>query len=82
MAVNLGFLGFFKYYNFFLDNFVQAFSFLGHPISIKGLDIVLPIGISFYTFQTMSYTMDVYYEKLKPTKDIIAFGAFVSFFLN
>jgi alginate O-acetyltransferase complex protein AlgI len=80
LAVNLGFLGFFKYYNFFLDNFVQAFSFLGHPISIQGLDIVLPIGISFYTFQTMSYTMDVYYEKLNPTKDIIAFGAFVSFF--
>jgi D-alanyl-lipoteichoic acid acyltransferase DltB (MBOAT superfamily) len=80
LAVNLGFLGFFKYYNFFLDNVVQAFSFFGHPISIQGLDIVLPIGISFYTFQTMSYTMDVYYEKLKPTKDIIAFGAFVSFF--
>ena len=80
LVVNLGFLGFYKYYNFFLDNFIQAFTFFGHPISINGLDIVLPIGISFYTFQTMSYTMDVYYEKLKPTKDFIAFGAFVSFF--
>jgi D-alanyl-lipoteichoic acid acyltransferase DltB (MBOAT superfamily) len=80
VALNLGFLGFFKYYNFFLDSLVKAFYFFGHPISIQGLDIVLPIGISFYTFQTMGYTIDVYYEKIKPTKDFIAFGAFVSFF--
>ena len=80
IAVNLGFLGFFKYYNFFLDNFVKAFSFLGSPIDIQGLDIVLPVGISFYTFQTMSYSIDVYKRKLEPTKDFIAFSAFVSFF--
>ena len=80
IIINLGFLGFFKYYNFFLDNFVQAFSFLGSPIKARGLDIVLPVGISFYTFQTMSYSLDVYYEKLEPTKDFIAFSAFVSFF--
>ena len=78
--VNLGFLGFFKYYNFFLDNFITAFSFFGHPINAQGLNIVLPVGISFYTFQTLSYTIDVYKRKLEPTKDFIAFTAFVSFF--
>ena len=78
--VNLGFLGFFKYYNFFLDNFVAAFSFFGTPINAQGLNIILPVGISFYTFQTLSYTIDVYKRKLEPTKDFIAFTAFVSFF--
>ncbi|MCL4147772.1 UNVERIFIED_CONTAM: hypothetical protein GTU68_031877 [Idotea baltica] len=80
ILVNLGFLGFFKYYNFFLDNFVAVFSFLGKPIDPQGLNIILPVGISFYTFQTLSYTIDVYKKKLKPTKDFIAFSAFVSFF--
>ena len=80
ILVNLGFLGFFKYYNFFLDNFITAFSFFGTPINVQGLNIILPIGISFYTFQTLSYTIDVYKRKLKPTKDFIAFTAFVSFF--
>lgn len=80
IIVNLGFLGFFKYYNFFLDNFTQAFSFFGRDISSNSLNIILPVGISFYTFQTLSYTIDVYKGKLRPTKDIIAFSAFVSFF--
>jgi alginate O-acetyltransferase complex protein AlgI len=80
ILVNLGFLGFFKYYNFFLDNFITAFSLFGSPINVQGLNIVLPVGISFYTFQTLSYTIDVYKRKLKPTKDFIAFTAFVSFF--
>ena len=80
ILVNLGFLGFFKYYNFFLDNFVTAFSFFGTPINAQGLNIILPVGISFYTFQTLSYTIDVYKRKLEPTKDFIAFTAFVSFF--
>ena len=80
LLVNLGFLGFFKYYNFFLDNFVSAFSFFGTPINAQGLNIILPVGISFYTFQTLSYTIDVYKRKLEPTKDFIAFTAFVSFF--
>ncbi len=80
IAVNLGFLGFFKYYNFFLDNFIQAFSWFGTPISVRALSIVLPVGISFYTFQTLSYSIDVYRKKLEPTKDLIAFAAFVSFF--
>ena len=80
IAVNLGFLGFFKYYNFFLDNFVSAFSFFGTPINAQGLNIILPVGISFYTFQTLSYTIDVYKRKLESTKDFVAFTAFVSFF--
>lgn len=80
ILVNLGFLGFFKYYNFFLDNFIIAFSFFGTPINAQGLNIILPVGISFYTFQTMSYTIDVYKRKLEPTKEFFAFSAFVSFF--
>lgn len=80
LVVNLGFLGFFKYYNFFLDNFIDAFSFFGKEISVQGLNIILPVGISFYTFQTLSYTIDVYKKKLEPTKDIVSFLAFVSFF--
>lgn len=80
ILINLGFLGFFKYYNFFLDNFIQAFSFFGRPIQGNSLNIILPVGISFYTFQTLSYTIDVYRRKLEPTKDFVAFTAFVSFF--
>ena len=80
ILVNLGFLGFFKYYNFFLDNFVSAFSFFGQEINANSLNIILPVGISFYTFQTLSYSIDVYKRKLEPTKDIFAFAAFVSFF--
>jgi D-alanyl-lipoteichoic acid acyltransferase DltB (MBOAT superfamily) len=80
ILINLGFLGFFKYYNFFLDNFITAFSFFGTEIKANSLNIVLPVGISFYTFQTLSYSIDVYKRKLEPTKDFIAFSAFVSFF--
>lgn len=80
IIVNLGILCFFKYYNFFLDNFIAAFSFFGAEIRANSLNIILPVGISFYTFQTLSYTIDVYKRKLNPTKDFIAFLAFVSFF--
>lgn len=80
ILVNLGFLGFFKYYNFFLENFTAAFSFFGMGIEASSLNIILPVGISFYTFQTLSYTIDVYKRKLTPTRDFIAFAAFVSFF--
>ena len=80
ILVNLGFLGFFKYYNFFLDNFITAFLFFGTEIKANSLNIILPVGISFYTFQTLSYTIDVYKRKFEPTKDFIAFAAFVSFF--
>ncbi len=78
--VNIGLLGFFKYYNFFVDAFVDAFSLFGLSIQPNTLNIILPVGISFYTFQTMSYTIDVYRGKLKPTRDFISFAAFVSFF--
>ena len=78
--VNLGFLGFFKYYNFFLENFVDAFSLFGMQINANSLNIILPVGISFYTFQTLSYTIDVYRKKLVTTKDFIAFSVFVCFF--
>lgn len=80
IIINLGFLGFFKYYNFFIDNFVTMFSFFGAQIHPRSLQIILPVGISFYTFQTLSYTIDVYKRKLAATKDFIAFAAFVSFF--
>jgi alginate O-acetyltransferase complex protein AlgI len=80
ILVNLGLLGFLKYFNFFLDNFITAFSVLGMEIKPNSLNIILPVGISFYTFQTLSYSIDVYRRKLKPTKDFIAFSAFVSFF--
>jgi alginate O-acetyltransferase complex protein AlgI len=80
IIINLGFLGLFKYYNFFLDNLLNAFSFFGTEIKSNSLNIILPVGISFYTFQTMSYSIDVYKRKLEPTKDFIAFSAFVTFF--
>jgi len=80
MLVNLGFLGVFKYYNFFADSFADLLQGLGMNADFATLNILLPVGISFYTFQTMSYTIDVYRRKLEPTKDIFAFFAFVSFF--
>lgn len=80
MAVNLGILGFFKYYNFFVESFADLISCFGLRPNYYTLNIILPVGISFYTFQTMSYTIDVYKRKLEPTRDFIAFSAFVSFF--
>ncbi len=80
VIVNLGFLGFFKYYNFFLENFLAAFTLFGWEIKAHTLGIILPVGISFYTFQALSYTIDVFRRKLEPTRDFIAFAAFVSFF--
>jgi len=80
LGVNLGMLGFFKYFNFFLDNFITAFSFFGSEIQAQSLNIILPVGISFYTFQTLSYTIDLYRNRIKATHDFVAFAAFVSFF--
>ncbi len=80
MTINLGMLGFYKYFNFFIDNFITAFTFLGMPIQANTLDIILPVGISFYTFQTLSYVIDVYRRQLEPTKNLAAFIAFVTFF--
>ncbi len=77
---NLGLLGFFKYFNFFADNLVKVFGELGWTVHPIIQSIVLPVGISFYTFQTLSYTIDVYRGKLKPTDNLIDYLAFVSFF--
>jgi len=60
LFTNLGLLGFFKYFNFFQNSFIQAFTFFGHDLEGFSLTIILPVGISFYTFQTLSYTLDVY----------------------
>ncbi|QHT71078.1 MBOAT family protein [Rhodocytophaga rosea] len=80
LIVNLGMLGFFKYFNFFVDSFVDAFGSLGITLQATTLQIILPVGISFYTFQTLSYTIDIYRRTLKATDDPVAFLAFVSFF--
>lgn len=77
---NFGLLLFFKYYNFFLESFIDAFHFFGSTFTESTLQIVLPVGISFYTFQTVSYTIDIYRGNIKPTKNGIVFFAFVSFF--
>ncbi|OFX61058.1 MAG: acyltransferase [Bacteroidetes bacterium GWA2_30_7] len=77
---NLGLLGFFKYFNFFIDSLNTLLSTLSLPINTNTLSIILPVGISFYTFQSLSYTIDIYRNKIKPTKDIISFFSFVSFF--
>ena len=78
---NIGLLGFFKYYNFFVDSWVDFITIFGYELkSSWTLQIILPVGISFYTFQTMSYSLDIYYKRLTPTKDFISFATFVSFF--
>ncbi len=81
VCFNLGMLGFFKYFNFFVDSWVALLQDLGYNARNDfSLNIVLPVGISFYTFQTMSYTIDVYRRKLRPTTDFLSFAAFVAFF--
>jgi D-alanyl-lipoteichoic acid acyltransferase DltB (MBOAT superfamily) len=80
IMVNLGILGFFKYFGFFVDTAVTALDRLGFDASRPGLDIVLPVGISFYTFQTMSYTIDVYRRRIAPTRDLLSFAVYVAFF--
>jgi len=80
LSVNLGLLGVLKYFNFFTTSFHDAFNSIGIEVDSFTINIILPVGISFYTFQTLSYTIDVYRDKLKPTSDIVAFFAFVSFF--
>ena len=80
IVFNLGMLGFFKYWNFFTAEFSEFLTLLGFVASIPMLDVVLPVGISFYTFQTMSYTIDVYRGKTKPTDQFLDFALYVSFF--
>ncbi|MDX1686165.1 MAG: MBOAT family O-acyltransferase [Saprospiraceae bacterium] len=80
LFINIGMLGFFKYFNFFVESFVDAFTFFGATLDVDRLNIILPVGISFYTFQTLSYTLDIYKKRLKPTKNFFAFLGFVAFF--
>lgn len=80
LVVNLGVLGFFKYFNFFAESLRQGALSFGVELDATTLNIVLPVGISFYTFQTLSYTLDCYREKLKPTDQFLEHAAFVAFF--
>jgi D-alanyl-lipoteichoic acid acyltransferase DltB (MBOAT superfamily) len=80
LGINLGFLGVFKYYNFFVKSWVEAFASLGIDMEATTLSIILPVGISFYTFQTLSYTIDVYRKQLEPTSSLLNFSAYVAFF--
>jgi D-alanyl-lipoteichoic acid acyltransferase DltB (MBOAT superfamily) len=80
LLFNLGLLGFFKYYNFFIESWVSSWESVGVEMHVSTLQIILPVGISFYTFQTLSYTIDVYKNKIKPTDSFIEFASFVAFF--
>jgi D-alanyl-lipoteichoic acid acyltransferase DltB (MBOAT superfamily) len=80
ILLNLGILCLFKYYNFFVANFISAFASIGLDLHPATLHIILPVGISFYTFQALSYSIDVYRKKIAPTKDIVSFFAYVAFF--
>ena len=80
VIMNLGFLGFFKYFNFFIDSFVRMLSVFHITPSWHTLHIILPIGISFYTFQSMSYTIDVYKKEFEPERDFFRFATFVALF--
>src|SRR5690606_18636477 len=80
LGFNLGMLGIFKYFNFFIAEFQDLISLFGFHSDPWSLSIVLPVGISFYTFQTLSYTLDVYNRKLNPSTNLLEFAAYVSFF--
>lgn len=80
IVLNLGILGIFKYYNFFVENLDALFTTMGYRIDWVIVNIILPVGISFYTFQALSYTIDVYQKKLPATHDIVEFFAYISFF--
>lgn len=80
LIFNLGLLGLFKYYNFFIESWVEAWATMGVTMQASTLSIILPVGISFYTFQTLSYTIDVYKKKLEPTYNFIHFATYVAFF--
>ena len=80
IVINLGFLSVFKYYNFFIENFVEGLSLLGVKSSLATLNIILPVGISFYTFHGLSYIIDIYREKITPERNLVNYSLFVSFF--
>jgi len=80
LGVNLGILGVFKYLNFFIESAASFSAWLGLPLSVPMLNLVLPMGISFYTFQTLSYTLDVYRRRMPPVHSLLDFALFVAFF--
>jgi len=80
IAVNLGILAFFKYFNFFTACFVSTMRTVGVNLNVPKVDVLLPVGISFYTFQALSYTIDIYRGELEPEKNILKYALFVSFF--
>ncbi|WP_297514478.1 MBOAT family protein [Flavobacterium sp.] len=80
IGINLGFLGFFKYYNFFAESFAEALANFGLHVDVWMLNVILPVGISFYTFHGLSYVIDIYYNKIKPERNFIDYAVFVSFF--
>jgi len=80
IGINLGFLGVFKYYNFFAESFADGLSLLGFKANLGSLQIILPVGISFYTFHGLSYVIDIYKNRIKPERDFIDYSVFVSFF--
>jgi len=80
VGTNLGFLGFFKYYNFFIESFSQVLTSVGLQANVSSLNLILPVGISFYTFHGLSYVFDIYYKRIYPTKNFVQYSLFVSFF--
>lgn len=80
IVLNLGILGVFKYYDFFVENLQELFLQVGYSLDVPTLRLILPVGISFYTFQSLSYTIDVYRGKLRATNDVVAFFAYIAFF--
>jgi alginate O-acetyltransferase complex protein AlgI len=80
ICVNLGFLGVFKYYNFFASTFADGLSLLGMNVNLGTLQVILPVGISFYTFHGLSYVIDLYNNRIKPERNFIDYSVFVSFF--
>ncbi|MFZ4436049.1 MAG: MBOAT family O-acyltransferase [Flavobacterium psychrophilum] len=80
VGVNLGFLGFFKYYNFFVDSFATGLTKFGMHIDTWTLNVILPVGISFYTFHGLSYVIDIYNNRIQPERNFVDYAVFVSFF--
>ena len=80
LLVNLGLLCYFKYSNFFIQSWIDAWASVGVTMQVSSLKVILPVGISFYTFQTLSYSIDIYRGNIKPTRSLVNFSAFVSFF--